>query len=650
MSGMITTSIAALARVMAPSLGRQAHALELAARKQEAAMRGLFLRAVAAAKKMIPLEKPSPLDYANAVQVLMQELSGGKIADEWRAAAGPQSVATIIEKSQEAGAKVAANALSISFDGANPRAIAWAKKHSAKLVTNIGSDAKKAIRVLVVKGFSASVPTRTTASLIRSTIGLTERQAEAVMNRQLKMLADGLTQKAALAHAEKYAAKSLRDRANLIAYQENMTAAAQGQRELWQQGIDAGQIAKSVKKTLVQTDPCPVCWPMEGEVVGINEQFSGGLPPFHVRCKCVEGITGDVDSRPGVGITGPRGPNVSDPNDGIFASIAKNSAATPEQIAKAWEMYSAGIPYKQIAEVTGLNPKQAATIIFKIKKKGGLPPGIGGGIRVAPPIPVPPVVPPVPPVAPPVPPPVAPPVPVPPVVVVAPPVRHRVFVKGEWMWSDDARAVVTTKLPKVPKPPTELKFRNVHDPRQPLDQYGLSQFKNNSLHLQATFKADYENMVKQFPFLAKKTGPKSILISSGEFVPRSIAKRYERALGLYEPSKKRLTVAIRGRVAHIDQITIGQWSSAKTSALSTFRHELGHYVHMNAISPQKRQAWTTIWNSHKATASRTVSQYSATNEWELFAESWRAYTTPGYRPGTLPVAIENFFITLKGLK
>jgi hypothetical protein len=47
----------------------------------------------------------------------------------------------------------------------------------------------------------------------------------------------------------------------------------------------------------------------------------------------------------------------------------KAKAATTEQIDKAWEMYQQGKSYAQIQAATGLNPKQAATIIFKIKKK-----------------------------------------------------------------------------------------------------------------------------------------------------------------------------------------------------------------------------------------------------------------------------------------
>lgn len=174
----------------------------------------------------------------------------------------------------------------LAFDRANPRATAWLESQSAKLISQMDHEAKMAIRSMLVRGAVERIPTRVTAKLIRASIGLTERQANAVMNRHLKLLANGIPSKLATARAEKYASQLLTRRANLIAYQETMNAAAEGQRELWRQ---AG-LPDTVRKRLVQWDPCPVCSPMADEVVGVNESFSGGLPPFHVRCRCVEGL------------------------------------------------------------------------------------------------------------------------------------------------------------------------------------------------------------------------------------------------------------------------------------------------------------------------------------------------------------------------
>lgn len=74
----------------------------------------------------------------------------------------------------------------------------------------------------------------------------------------------------------------------------------------------------------------------------------------------------------------PRVPK-GDPEGGQFApggvgGVAgapkvKAAPATKEQIGKAWELYQKKSSYAQIHAATGLNPKQAATIIHKIKKK-----------------------------------------------------------------------------------------------------------------------------------------------------------------------------------------------------------------------------------------------------------------------------------------
>ena len=67
----------------------------------------------------------------------------------------------------------------------------------------------------------------------------------------------------------------------------------------------------------------------------------------------------------------PRVP-AGDPDGGEFApangGATKAAPATEEQKAKAFEMHKAGHSYKKIQEETGLNPKQAATIIHKMKK------------------------------------------------------------------------------------------------------------------------------------------------------------------------------------------------------------------------------------------------------------------------------------------
>lgn len=179
--------------------------------------------------------------------------------------------------------------VAMAFDVANPEAIAWAERNAARLVTNVTVEAQDAIRRVVVEGFANGVSPSETARLIRASIGLTERDAGAVMKRQLELLSQGVAN--ATERAEKYAAKLTRARAQTIARTETMRAANEGQAQLWAQAKDAGLLTGGEKKVWITSDPCPICAELEGETVGLNEDFSiGSDPPAHPNCRCTIGM------------------------------------------------------------------------------------------------------------------------------------------------------------------------------------------------------------------------------------------------------------------------------------------------------------------------------------------------------------------------
>lgn len=179
----------------------------------------------------------------------------------------------------------------MAFDIANPEAIAWAEQHAAELVTDVTMEARAAIRTVVTDAFDAGMPPRETAKLIRASIGLTERDAGAVMKRQLKMLADGVDPSVATAKAEKYAAKLLRRRAETIARTETMRASNEGQAQLWKQAREKGLLPATMKKVWIAFDPCPICAPLAGETVPVDATFSiGSDPPAHPNCRCTVGL------------------------------------------------------------------------------------------------------------------------------------------------------------------------------------------------------------------------------------------------------------------------------------------------------------------------------------------------------------------------
>lgn len=181
--------------------------------------------------------------------------------------------------------------LAMAFDATNPEAVAWVEREAANLIVDISTEARAAIRAVVSGSFEAGISPSETARLIRSSIGLTERDAGAVVKKHLGFLAEGMDGKKAAAKAEKYADKLLASRSKTIARTETMRASNEGQEQLWAQARSKGLLDSSVKKTWIAFDPCPICAPLDGEVVGLDEDFSIGTdPPAHPNCRCTIGL------------------------------------------------------------------------------------------------------------------------------------------------------------------------------------------------------------------------------------------------------------------------------------------------------------------------------------------------------------------------
>lgn len=198
--------------------------------------------------------------------------------------------ASVLADALSAGAR-AVPVARFRFDDEHPAAARWAEQRGAELVTAVTDDVRAAIRAVVAQGFEHGIAVPELAKSIRATVGLTERDARAVMNRQVKLLSGGAKSDEALESAERYAGQLQRKRSLLIARTETMRAANEGQKQLWQQAQQAGQLGRGARKAWITADACPRCRPLEGETVGIDEDFSVGQdPPLHPRCRCTVGL------------------------------------------------------------------------------------------------------------------------------------------------------------------------------------------------------------------------------------------------------------------------------------------------------------------------------------------------------------------------
>lgn len=74
-------------------------------------------------------------------------------------------------------------------------------------------------------------------------------------------------------------------RAEIIGVTETTRAYAEGNRRAWK---ESGVIQKREWQTANDELVCPICGPLSGKVVGLDEPFPGGIdgPPAHPRCRC----------------------------------------------------------------------------------------------------------------------------------------------------------------------------------------------------------------------------------------------------------------------------------------------------------------------------------------------------------------------------
>lgn len=190
----------------------------------------------------------------------------------------------------------------VRFDLSNPRAVRAAQSHAAALVRDVSTDMRGAIRRIIVAGQRGELDIREQARSLRSFIGLTEQQSQAVMNFQNTLLANGDPQ--AVVKTQAYYDRSIAVRAQTIARTESIWASNAGQQELWAQATDAGYLDPNQEQEWItqpesNSGPCPICEPMDGQRRPLGEEFVSPYngqralhPPMHPRCVCALALAG----------------------------------------------------------------------------------------------------------------------------------------------------------------------------------------------------------------------------------------------------------------------------------------------------------------------------------------------------------------------
>jgi hypothetical protein len=236
---------------------------------------------------------------------------------------------SVLESAQERGGFRSAALLDMAFDTRNQRAVNWAQIRAAALVTEILPETRAGVRELVRLGLAEGIPPNVLAQQVRSLVGLRSDQVQAVETLRQELLAakggtlverfpprDGLRGTAGFkarvpkggatgewvaSKAERYATMQRNYRARLIARSETLRAANAGQKELWLQAREKGNLPKEAKRVLIATLDSrtrPAHAAAHGQVRGLTEPFDLGdatEPGEAPLCRCTQGIASEED-------------------------------------------------------------------------------------------------------------------------------------------------------------------------------------------------------------------------------------------------------------------------------------------------------------------------------------------------------------------
>ncbi len=219
--------------------------------------------------------------------------------------------------------------VSLPFTLQNPAIQAKMKAHLATLRTQIKGQSKKAVNSvlteinrLIGRSWERAMPPRSTAKLIKRSIGLNDKQAKALTNyefglrnkivgprssavrqgtafydevRNVYFVPSTIKENQINKMVGGYSDRLLKDRATMIANTETISAVNIGQKALWQQAEESGFIVPGSKKKWITTPDdlaCDSCLNLNRQMVNMSENFDGGdfgsvdSPPLHPNCRC----------------------------------------------------------------------------------------------------------------------------------------------------------------------------------------------------------------------------------------------------------------------------------------------------------------------------------------------------------------------------
>lgn len=167
------------------------------------------------------------------------------------------------------------------------------RKNVAKLVVEITSEQRKALKKVIARRYDKdSLRNDTLVKDIKRTVGLTEREASAVMNLRDSLVERELPDTRIENEVGNYSDKLHQLRAQRIARTESVRVETQGRRAAFKSARQDGLLSKNARVEWVSnSEACPECQRLNGKTTTLDGTFAtreGKLhgPPLHPHCAC----------------------------------------------------------------------------------------------------------------------------------------------------------------------------------------------------------------------------------------------------------------------------------------------------------------------------------------------------------------------------
>lgn len=180
-------------------------------------------------------------------------------------------------------------ALRVRLNLRDPNFAIAAARHEAQLVREVTAETRRAITNIVIRAHRQGLHPYTVAPQIREMVGLTSRQANAVLTYADSMTRNGVKPAAAAERAVRYSGKLRTRRAKTIGRTETVRAMTMGRLASYEHAAANGLFDRALAEiewASVQDDPTEICATLDGDRVPLGGTFDGLLPPAHPNCRC----------------------------------------------------------------------------------------------------------------------------------------------------------------------------------------------------------------------------------------------------------------------------------------------------------------------------------------------------------------------------